>query len=312
VRILDRLTGGGVDWQIELGSASGAFRAGDEVTATIRYVAKGRVKPRAIRAALVCTEEYVYEVLERSRGTASRPSSSSWQKRRFHNELFRQDMELSGPTELAANAPGEFALRFALPADALPSFEGGVLRLVWQLRAWMDLGGRDPSTERDIYVLAGAERLAVAADALAPAVQDAEAQASIYLEPAPLAAGQPFRGYLETTEAIDVRSVRVELRQRVETTGASGGGATITLNNISLAGGQRNVADERVLWQGQLAPMEGSGAGHRYQFGGQLPLAPTGTLALPHGTSVATIDVVISRRLLPDRHVRRPVGIVTG
>ena len=312
MRIFDKLTGGGVEWQVELASATGAFRPGDEVAGTIRYLPKGAISPRAIRAALVGVEEYTHEVLERRTGTSSRSGGTQWQRRRFTDEVFRQEVELSGPTSLAAQA-GEFAVRFSLPPDALPSFDGGVLDLRWQLRAWMDVGGKDPATERDIIVVAGKDRLAPADPALAPSASDPQAQANIYVEPAPLAAGQPFRGYLETAEQLDLRSARVELKQRVETTGGTGGGVSITLNTSVLStGGRRNVADERVLWAGALAPMEGGTAGQRYQFAGQLALAPIGTVVLPHGFATARLDIVISRRLMPDRHITRPVAIVTG
>lgn len=312
MRFFDKLTGGGVEWQLELESTSGAFRPGDEIAGTIRFVPKGAMQPRAIRAALIGVEEYTYEVLERRAGTKSRPGGTQWQRRRFSDELFRQEVELSGPTSLAAQ-PGEFPVRFSLPPDALPSFDGGVLAVRWQVRAWMDVGGKDPSTERDVIVVAGGDRLPPADPALAPSISDPQAQASIYVEPAPLVAGQPFRGYLEIAEQLDPRSVRVELKQRVETTGGTGGGATISLNTAVIStGGRRNVADERLLWSGQLAPMEGGQAGQRYQFAGQLPLAPIGSVMLPHGLSTARVDVVIGRRLMPDRHVTRPVAIVTG
>lgn len=317
MRIFDRLTGGGVDWQIELASQAGAFRPGDEVAGRVRYMPKGNIQPRFIKVALAGSEHYAY--LEREGGSVrigsgSRDSSSSWERRWYSDDLFRQEVEISGPTQLAGQTPGEFPFQFRLPPDALPSFDSSVLRLRWQIRAWMDVGGKDPSTERDIYVVGGADRLNVPPQALAPSVTDMQSNATIYLEPLPLTVGQMFRGYVETPDQLDLGSTRVELKQHIETSGAVGGiGGSITLNTGTLSlGGQRAAAEDRILWSGPIAPMGPGPTGQRYQFQGQLALAPVGTLALPHGSSSALVDIVISRRLVPDRHIARPVAIVTG
>lgn len=318
MRLFDKLTGGGVDWQVELASSAGAYHPGDQVAGRVRYTPKGNTDVRAIRAALVASEQYVYMVKERgssvSFGSSKGKRRDQWERKWFSAELFRQDLAVSGPTQLSA--PGEFEFNFPLPADAAPSFDSPILRLRWQIRAWMDVGGRDPSTERDFYVITGRDRLSVPDVALAPSVLDSSSQppASIYLEPAPLVAGQSFRGFVETTEQLDLRSIRVELKQHIATSGGQGGsGASISLNGTSFGlGGERTVAEERVLWTGQLTPMQGGQSGQRYQFAGQLALAPVGTVSLPHGSSTATLDVVINRRLLSDRHIVRPVAIVTG
>ena len=320
MRFFDRLTGAGVDWQIELASPAGAFRPGDDVAGRVRYTPKGNMQPRSIRVALTGSEHYAY--LERERGSSvsigSRRSSvdrSEWEREWYHDALFHQEAEVSGPTQLSGGTPGEFGFQFRLPPDALPSFDSSILRLRWQVRAWMDVGGRDPSTERDIYVIGGGDRLNEPEQALAPTVTDMQANATIYVEPLPLVAGQLFRGYVESPEQLDVGSTRVELKQQVATTGARGGIAgdfDLSTGNLSLGGRQRNTSEDRVLWAGPIAPMGAGPTGQRYQFQGQLPLAPIGTVTLPHGDASALIDIVISRRLVPDRHIARPVAIVTG
>mgnify|MGYP000471636101 CR=1 FL=1 len=320
MRLFDKLTGGGIDWQIELDSQTGAFRPADEVSGRVRYMPKGAMDVRSIVLSLVGVEEYVHLVRDRevrqSFGSSNGSSRDEWERRAFTAELFRQDFAASGPASLPA-APGEIPFKFQLPADARPSFDSSVLKMRWQIRAVMDVGGRDPSTQRDLIVVGGAG--VPAGDVtVAASVMDQGGQAQIYVEPLPLVVGQQFRGYVETAENLDLGSIRVELRQHVATSGGSGGGilgnTTINLGgNTSLSlGGAQNTNEDRVLWTGQLAPIDAGPTGNRYQFAGQVPLAPVGTLVLPHGSSSATIDVVIGRRLQPDRHITRPVAIVTG
>jgi hypothetical protein len=322
MRLFDKLTGGGVDWLIEIQSQAGAFRPGDDLIGNVRYTPKGSMDVRSIVVSLVGKEEYV--LLVRSSNTRSssrgRSGTSDWDRRSFDQEVFRQDFQASGPTKI--QAAGEIPFQFKLPADALPSFDSSVLKMRWQVRAGMDVGGRDPSTERDLYVIGGTDRLIAGDASLSASVTDQAGQAQIYVEPLPLMAGQQFRGYVEAAEQLDLGNVRVELKQHVATNGAGGGGglSAAILGNTSLSvgdvtlnlGGRRDTSEDRVLWAGQLTPMGAGASGNRYQFAGALPLAPTGTVSLPHGSSSTIVDVVINRRLQPDRHISRPVAIVTG
>ena len=177
----------------------------------------------------------------------------------------------------------------------------------WQIRASMDAGGLDPSTERDVVVIGGADRLTAGEVSVAASVMDQGGQAQIYVEPVPLLAGQPFRGYVETPETLDVGRIRVELKQQIATTGAGGGGlvgeilGNTTLNmggNTTISvGGSRNTSEDRVLWTGPLAPMGVGPTGNRYQFAG--PAAACG-----HGNREPAARVVER----DDRHRDRPAA----
>jgi hypothetical protein len=311
MRIFDKLTGGGVDWQVELASPNGVYRPGDLVDGRVRFLPKGNMQVRSIKAALVGTEHYVYQVVERRTDSQGR-TRNEWERRWFADEVFREEIELAGMTNLSGQTPGEFAFSFRIPAEPLASLDTNVLRMRWQVRAWMDVGGKDPATERDVYVMLTREALRAPDGVLAPMAGDAQGQ--IYLEPVPIIAGQQFRGYVDTTEQLDPRSVRVELKLHAQTAGSTGGGIDISLNSAigHIGSGRRAASDERVLWTGPLGPGTPGQAGLRYEFAGALPPGPVATLGLPHGSSSATLDVVIGRRLLPDRHITRPVAIITG
>lgn len=310
MRIFDKLTGGAVDWQIELDNSSGAFQPESTVSGQVRFVPEHQIDVRSTKIALVGSEHYVYSV-RRSGGGRNR--SSSRQSQWFDDELFRQELDLTGAASFAAGASTEFPFQFQLPAGALPSFESNVLRLRWFVRAWMDMGGKDPSAEREINVPLPVGAFQAPAEALAAISGDGTV--GIAVDPAPIVAGQPFRGYVLSPEPLNLSSSRIEVKQKVQThQGGGAPGAHITVGgvDVQLGSGHMPVEEERVLWSAQLTSAGVAEGGHRYDFNGQLPPDPLPTITLPHGSASASLDLVISRRLMPDRHVARPVAIVTG
>lgn len=315
--MFDKLTGGGVDWLIELDQPSGPYQPGAEVSGRVRLTPQRAMEARASRVGLSGVEHYVLSVLEQRSGfNRDRSDRHDRDDRWFSDELFRQDVDLAGSTSLAAQTPVEYTFTLRVPAEALPSFDSEVLRLRWVVRAWIDAGGVDPSTERDIVVAPPAGHSMVSTAALAATTSDGPAALSV--DPLPIVVGQPFRGSIESPEQLDVGRTRIEIKQRIQTNTGMGGiggmleGVTVRVEGVELLGGSKGVQRDRVLWTGQLTAAGAGQAGQRYEFSGQLPDAPVATVTLPHGSSTETLDLVISRRLLPDRHISRPVAIVSS
>lgn len=310
MRIFDKLTGGGVVWQIELDNASGAFQPEAIVSGRVRFTPEHQIDVRATKVALVGSEHFVYSVRRASSGSNR---GSTRQNQWFDEELFRQQLDLTGAASFAAGASTEFPFQFQLPQGALPSFESNVLRMRWYVRAWMDVGGNDPDAERELNVTPPPGTLQASGEALAAISGDGTVW--IAAEPAPIVAGQPFRGHVLSPEPLNLSSSRIEVKQKVQTHeggGAPGGQITVGNVGVALGGGRMPVSEERVLWSAQLTSAGVAEGGHRYEFAGQFPVGPFGSIALPHGSSSASLDLVISRRLMPDRHVARPVAIATG
>ncbi len=154
----------GASWLVEFEGGRGEVLPGGLLRATARCTAAQPLEVRAVRAALSALEEYAYEVTE-DPGRAGSRTDRRWQA----TELWRQEVELQTGGNLQAGESRAFPLEFAVPPDAAPTFESAVLRLRWRLAVWMDVGGRDPSLEQDVFV-------PVIADALAGAAPDAVAE----------------------------------------------------------------------------------------------------------------------------------------
>jgi len=304
--ILD--SGGDLTLEIE----GGADRAvpGGVLRGTAAFVASRRLEARGVTASLVAREEHAYEVTDRS------PRGDSRIDRRWESsDVWRQELSLQGPMIMEAGSRHTFPFELDLPPDAYPSFQSGILRLVWRLSLSIDVGGRDPSVDREIAVpftpkalegvdpAALAERVETSADGGAFA---------IVVEPRPLVPGGAFRGSIETAEELDPARTRVEVKLLVATDYSSGGLDV----GLDLPGGvrleslaRRAVSEQRSIWKGVLTGSESIDGGRRYAFAGELPDEPVGTIALPHGSATALVDVIVDRRLRTDRHLSRPVAI---
>jgi hypothetical protein len=299
-----------VDWSITLEGGRIDVPAGGVVRATIAFRPRGAITPRRVMAALVGTEDYQYREREiRSSGSSS---DTQWGSEDVH----RQEIQLLGSGPIAAGELRSGPVEFAVPADAAPSLDSDVLKMRWRILAWMDVGGRDPKTEQQLIVpLTMAQLNPADAAGLGEQVQaTVDGQpVTFWATPAPLRAGQPFSGALDVMAPFPVADSHVELKLDVATQ-MEGGIAGATL--LALAGltttSRSGVRATRLLWRGPLTDGGPAGAGHRYVFGGQLPLAPVVTAVYRHGVATAAFDIVTSRRLRPDAHIVRHVAIVTG
>jgi len=304
-----------VDWSIGLEGGRMDAAPGGVLRAQIGLRAREGLDARRVMAAFVGTEEYAYQEVERERG--SRSTRRAWDT----NELAKHEIQLLGPTRLAAGEARTLPVEFQVPPNVLPSLESGVLRVRWKLAAWIDVGGRDPQVEQVVIVpLIAAALPSMASLGTAEQVQLVAGgqPAGFWAQPAPLRAGQPFSGAVDVTTPLDLGNTRIELKLRVATLSGSGPGVASVAGDTVLAGlgwsttSRQAVTEEQTLWRGALAEAAPVSGWRRYTFAGQLPLAPIVTAVFPHGAASAMLDVIVSRRLRPDEHITRPVAIVTG
>jgi hypothetical protein len=300
-----------VDWSVATEGGRLDISPGGVVRAAITMRPHGAITARRVMAAVVGTEEYAYDQVDHGRSGNS--TSRSWST----NELFRQEIQLLGPGPIGGTQPMTLPLEVQLPPTALPSLESAALRVRWKIHAWIDVGGRDPSTELVLVVpLTTAQLNPADAAVMGPQVQgQADGQPfGFWAQPAPLRGGQPFSGAVDVMAPLDPSGTRIELNLSVATVGEGGiPGATLLGEVGVFSSSRRAVTEVQSLWRGGLAEQPSPGGGwRRYAFSGQLALAPVVTAVYPHGTATATLDVVISRRLRPDGHIIRPVAIVDG
>lgn len=175
------------------------------------------------------------------------------------------------------------------------------------------MSGLDPHVDVPIYVPLLASSLSPSDPALAQqfAGTDGGRPFSIWLQPAPLLAGVPFGGLIDAAEPLDVGRSRVDLKLDVLSTTDDGAGAVLLAQLGVLPSTHRHVSSSRVLWRAALVPGPAGPGYWRYSFSGFVPNEPVVTAVLPHGGAKALLDVVISRPLIPDRHLARPVAIMS-
>ncbi|MBA2571158.1 MAG: sporulation protein [Chloroflexi bacterium] len=306
------LGGAKVDWGVEVDGGRFEIAPGGTLSGNVRFTARDAFEARRVVASLVGTEEYAYDVTERSGRDQSR-THRRWET----HELWRQDLELMGAAAIAAGETRALPFEVSLPAGAPPTFDSGVLRVRWRASASIDIGhGIDPSVDQPILVpLSAAELASVDPAALAERHQGAEEGKpyTMSVEPRPFIAGAPFAGTLDAGESLDLSRIRVEVKLVVSTEGSGGLGLGIALPTGVRIGhdARRGVTETRALWQGVLTEVPGADGTRRYGFSGQLPAEPVATIALPHGAATALVDVIVDRRMRRDGHFTRPVAIAS-
>lgn len=311
---LGKLTGGGVDWDVRFAEdawASGLLPGG-MVKGTARLTASRDIDARAIVAALIGHAEWKVRTSRRD-SDGRVVNDTTWRT----DDIGRVESVLAGATHIASGQTLELPFEFAVPPSAPPSFDSNVLRVKWQVEVKLDVGGVDPSANVPMRILLPASQVrangaTLGLNALSPRVEGADGGGhAIEVEPVPLVAGRPFRGSLETTEALKDARIEIKFGTDVRDTGGALIGA-LARDTIGLS---REVGQSEVrsIWAGDLREA-GSGANgrRRYEFSGELPPDTSPTILLPYGQSVATLDVVISRRFMPDRHLTRQVAIATA
>jgi hypothetical protein len=201
---------------------------------------------------------------------------------------------------------------FAAPLTPTPSFESDVLRVRWKLTFWLDASGLDPHVDVPGYVPLLESNLSPADLALAVqfAGLDGGRPYSIWVQQAPLLAGAPFNGRMDSTEQLDPGRTRLELRLDVVSSTDDGSGAVLRgqLGVLPLTLGSYR----RREYSGERSNARFGQAGYwRYSFSGFVPNESVVTAVLPQGGAKASLDLVISRPLIPDCHLARPVFIAS-
>lgn len=303
-----------VDWSVALAGGRIDVQPGGRVAALVSLRPRGPLDARRIMASFAGSEEYAYE--RETRDSEGRSTRREW----ANNELWDQEVQLSGPVRIAAGESRAIEVAFDVPPGAPPSLESSVLRVRWRLAAWVDVGGRDPRVEQPLVVpvhppaLAGLDPSAFQEHV--PVMADG-AQAGIWVQPAPLRGGAPFSGAVDVAGQLDPGRTSVEVKLTVATLVGSAEGAGASTGGYLLGklglpnSADRGVSETSVLARSGLTEVAPPPGWRRYAFGGQLPPGVI-TAVFPHAAATATIDVVVSRRLRPDDHIVRPVAIVIG
>ena len=301
-----------VDWSVAFAGGRIDVQAGGRVEARVSIRPRNPLEVRRIMASFRGSEEFAYE--RETRDSDGRSTS----RERETTELWKQELQLSGPAWIAAGETRTIDVGFDVPPNAPPTFESRILRVRWSLAAWVDVGGRDPRVEQPVIVTVHPAALA----GLGPAafqeylpVTAGATPAGILVQPAPLRAGAPFSGAVDSAVPLDPGRTAVEVKLTiatlagsVESAGSSAGG--YLLGKLGMpSSADSGVSETSVLSRSGLMEVAPPPGWRRYAFGGHLPPGVF-TAVFPHATATASVDVVVSRPMRRDDHIVRPVAIV--
>jgi hypothetical protein len=287
---------GGVDWHLALDRDD--LLPGRLVPGLLRLTARDATQARGIVVTLRGEERWKYEV------TTSNGKTTTTTVHTGREDLPPLPVRVSGGLSLAAGETLE--LPFDLPAPPLgpPTVEGDKAAVEWTVEAKLDReGGLDASIEVPVRVhqptaLLRAGVVRVAQFALfdeAAGHGDDDLSGTIELDPVPLVAGSPFAGRVVVRAAspAKVRSIRAELKVHVKVTVGGGLEETITA-------WQEELATETILDGEQV-----------FELGGVLAPGTQPSVVLPHSIVTARFELILDRRLAPDRRLARDVAIAT-
>ena len=287
---------GGLDWALSLDR--GDLLPGRLVDGVLRATARKAVDGRGVIATLRGVEHWRYEV-PTSDGKTTTTSVHTGRE-----DLPLVPVRLAGALSLA---PGETRdLPFQLPVPPLgpPTVLAEDAGVDWTLEVKLDReGGFDAGIEVPVQInqpvaLLRAGVVPVGEFALFEAAGGDEAgtlEGTAELDPVPLAAGSPFTGrvILRTPSPVSVRSIRGELKVRVEATVGGGLKQTLTAWSTTIAG-STTVED-----------------GQAFDIAGVLDAGVPPTVDLPHGRVSARFELILDRAFRPDLRLGRDIAVAT-
>jgi hypothetical protein len=287
---------GGIDWTLSLERDD--LLPGRLVDGVLRATARKPVEARGLIATLRGVEHWRYEE------TTSNGKTTTSSVRSGREDLPAVPVRLSGPISLAAGESRELPFQLPVPPLGPPTVLAEDAGVDWALEVKLDReGGFDAGIEVPVRIhqpvaLLRAGVVPVGQFALFEAAGGDEAgdlAGTAELDPVPLGAGSPFTGrvVLRTRSPVSVRSIRAELKVRVEATVGGGLEGTRTAWSTTIAG-PMTIAD------GQAIDIEGV-----------LDAGVPPTVELPHGRVSARFELILDRALRPDLRLGRDIAVAT-
>ncbi len=287
-------SGGSFDLVLELDRTE--LMPGTLVDGRARIVSSGGGSIRGARVTLVGVETWRYDET-----TTDSDGRTHTQTHTAHGDLPHVPVEILGATTFAPGEPRELPFQLPVPSLGPATFEGTEVRVDWAVHLNLDVPGFDPSVELPVVVLQPTALLRAGVIdlgqyALYPEA-DVEAdglRGKVWLDPAPLVVGSPFRGRLTLEQGQPRRVQEVRLELRVNAKATVGGGREETI----------------ILWVAKLAGEGDFGGGTQtFEFDGTVPARRLPTTRTEHGRADAAFHVVIATAWAPDPHLARDVAI---
>lgn len=219
-------------------------------------------------------------------------------KKRGRDKVFEQEQKLFEASVLPAGPLSTYGFVFVLPDTALPTYDGEILKLRWKLCAKLDIkSAPDASAEQDIVVC-----LPPAGPYPPPSEDDLEEAYSqcglaLELDGSAVCTGGTLSGTLRilAKQGLELQELRAQLSRREQVTVGEGNEHSVELARVQ-------IAQETTLSAGEQ---------HEYRLSVDVPPGRTPSVATPVGGANWALDVVLSRRLAPDIHLKRRINVYT-
>ena len=287
---------GGVDWELSLDRDD--LLPGRLVGGVLRATARTAVEARGVIVTLRGVEHWRYEV------TTSNGETTTTSVHTGREDLPAVPVRLTGPVALAAGETRELPFELPGPPVGPPTVLAENAGVDWTVEVKLDReGGFDAGIEVPVRVhqpvaLLRAGVVPVAEFALygsADGDDGGDLGGTAELDPVPLAAGSPFSGRvtIRTSSPVAVRSIRGELKVRVEATVGGGLKETLTAWSATIAGAME-IDD-----------------GQAFDLQGVLDASVPPTVDLRHGRVSARFELILDRPLRPDLRLARDVAVAT-
>jgi hypothetical protein len=121
-------------------STLGDAKRGERVHYVVEANAKAACKVDGVYLMVRCREEADVQDRDYEDGKVQRElvrgRKTAWETR----------VDVAGACELAEGTGQAWQSSFDLPADALPSVQGQMVRVVWEMQAGLDMWGNDPDS----------------------------------------------------------------------------------------------------------------------------------------------------------------------
>lgn len=291
--VMARTSSGGFDLELELDRTD--LLPGRLVDGTLRITARRGGQIRGARVTLVGTERWRYD-----RVTSDAKGHTRTEMKTDEEDLPAVPVAVLGPTSFGEGETRAVGFQLPVPGLGPATFEATELAVTWQVRVNLDVPGFDPSLAMAVRVLqptallrAGVVDLAQFALYPEAATEGEGFAASVWLDPAPLCVGAPFKGRitLEAAPPRRVQEVRLELRVKAESTVSGGRDETIT------------------IWTGVASGPGEFGGAQTIEFASDLPETWLPTIRTEHGRADAQFHVIIATAFARDPHLIRDVAI---
>jgi hypothetical protein len=281
---------------LTLDRADGVYAPGEVIGITVAIQPAKDYKVRAGRLRLSGTEHFQY-CTQVSTTDADGNTTQSYSYEWGRNEFYAEEAEFLGETTLASSTPERFTFQTRLPANALPTCMGEILRVEWLVEVKLDrpLAG-DLNAKVVVRVPAPAPGREAQPGEYGVSNEPQEAELALVLPGLEAVAGQPFDGQLRILPRKDFGAeVRLEL---------------VRAENVPLSQGH-NQGKVFVL---KLAGNTKFKAGQQQVIAFRAPLPPDAapSIQTEHGALTWTMKGILARRLRRDTSITQEFSVFTG